>query len=217
MLSDKAKRIIAAMAPGSSKQFEEFARREAPKRKAASVDYATEFAGRLAAKRVVPSVGPGEKLVIGKDGTWQVEPNLERFAKAAKPELPQPSTPIQKAITEKLGAVLHVKTVGGRAALFEGLSRLSKRTDMPLISTEERLGAPPSVAPIGRPQTVAGLGDEDAEILARGTVALSRTLSLAEAQRLFAENYAVTRRNPNRRLTTESASFGIPYAAPDRW
>jgi hypothetical protein len=57
---------------------------------AASFGFAPDFikqtVARLATKRKIPSPGPGEKLVIGKDGTWTLEKEPhERFRKSGEP------------------------------------------------------------------------------------------------------------------------------------
>lgn len=181
-----------------------------PKERKASVDYGTQFAAKLAAERTPLSPGPGEKLVI-KNGKWALETiEPERFAKTAKPE-PTPSTPIQKALTAR-GATMHIKTVGGQGNLRRGMDILAKRADMPLISTDEMQGKTPLVAPAGRPRSQPGLSDADLAVLENGIVADSKVLSLQEAQKLFMANYEVTRRNPGRRLTTQSAGFGVPFS-----
>ena len=73
---------------------------------------------RCTGKKVIPTIGKGEKLVHGADGEWHIERDGEHFTKAAA------ITPASKSdLAKSILTHRHVKTVGGSRELTVGLRK----------------------------------------------------------------------------------------------
>jgi hypothetical protein len=102
--------------------------------------------------------------------------------------------------------------------LKRGFEKLAKRAPQTLITDAEMQGATPSVAPAGKPRGERGLSDADLQAL-EAEITAGPVLAPAQAAKLFLQSYRVIAANPARRLTEESAAYGVPAAPggyPDR-
>jgi hypothetical protein len=149
-----------------------------------------------------PAIGKGKKLVIG-DGAPHLEADTVRFVKSL-------TTSAQSDLVKSHLAGAHIAPIGGHVAFARGFAKLAKRAAMVPITTEEMLGATPTVAPIGSPRSEAGLSDADLRVLEQEITSGNPGIAPAQAAKLFMETYRVIAANPARRLTTESDAYGTP-------
>lgn len=144
-------------------------------------------------KRALPAVGKGEKLTQGADGTWRLEPDTVAFIKS----LTAPTSDLVKSIS------------GGRRVT----AVLKRAPQIPLTEAELQGGTPTVGA---KPRTEDGLSDQDLRILEQEITSGNPAIMPAQASKLFMQSYQVIAANGGRRLTTESASYGVP-AVPNNY
>ncbi|MGO8916415.1 MAG: hypothetical protein ACLQJR_10950, partial [Stellaceae bacterium] len=141
----------------------------------------------LPTSKAIPEISKGQKLVMGSDGRWSLEPDLERFQKGSR------------------GLDLVRTHLAGR--------HLMKRAaDLTPITPEEMLGGTPQVAPFGRPRTSPGLSDADVQTLEQEVVAPLTIDQQSRMRDLATNTYRIVAANPGRRLSTSTDSYGV---APD--
>jgi len=158
------------------------------------------------------TIDKGQKLTQGADGTWRLEADTIAFVKSL-------TAPAKSDLVKSHLAGAHVARVGGHADLQRGFAKLEKRAAMVPISADEMQGATPRVAPIGSPRSEPGLSDGDLRVLEQEITTGNPALAPAQAAKLFLQSYRVIAANPARRLTEESAAYGVPAAPggyPDR-
>jgi len=159
-----------------------------------------------------PAVGKGQKLIIG-DGPARLADDTVAFVKSMT-EKPT----VARALAAR-GTIAHVAKVGGSADLDRGFEKLAKRAPQTLITPEEMQSGMPRVAPTGKPRSEPGLSDGDLRVLEQEITTGNPALAPAQAAKLFLQSYRVIAANPARRLTEESAAYGVPAAPggyPDR-
>ncbi len=148
------------------------------------------------ANAALPEIKPGQKLTRGADGVRRLEPDGERFSKAA-------TAPGGSDLVKSILSGRRTFTARGRAELTKGLR---KRAEAVAVTEAQRQGLTPSVGALPGDHTTPGLSDDpDA---ARFLVGLTPE----QADALLAL-IATIRENASRRASITDDAYGV---TPDR-
>jgi hypothetical protein len=138
----------------------------------------------------LPTVCKGEKLTMGADGGWRLEPDTVRFVKSL-------TSPARSDLVKSHLAGRQIKTVKNLFAVAsDTVGKIQKRrAAMTELTDAELQGGTPSVGKLPGDRTTPGLGDPGTDT-ARFLVGLTP----AEITRLMLEQYATIRENMGRRI-----------------
>ena len=156
-----------------------------------------ELLERCTGKKVIPTIGKGEKLVQGADGEVRVEPDGERFAKAAV--TPAEKSDLAKSMAKSILRNRRVFTVGGSAQLTKALRKRAEA----IAAEAQRQGLAPTIGATGPNE--AGYSDADIRELENAIAEVG--LTPAAAAKLLASILAIPRNETRRMPAVDGAGY----------